>query len=232
VVNRDPLSLEFAKPQPEGLNSYEVEFLEAFRSEGKKRQTELQLAMINLIKLVSVKMKGFSTRETREYYESIIKKAWQQVEAAGTPEVRSQKYDEVMEWTMLDRDYDDRTKEVFRSQPVFIPVWWGRYDPVFRQSSSSPVSTGGASPGGSGGVNLPTLPGSAFAASVVNSVQSFSAGVVGSLTDFTNAVTQKTNPPPVTHSGTSRGGSSSGGHSCACACACAGCACACAGGGR
>ena len=229
VGKKEPLSLEFATPQPEGLHPYEQEFLDAFRQSGKTRQKELQQVTINLIKTVSNKMRGFSSSETRSYYQSIIQKAWQQVEDADTPEVRSQTFDDVMEWTMLDRDYDDRTKEVFRSHPVFIPTWWGRFDPVYRQSSSSrPVTS---LPSGSGQTSLPTLPGSAFAASVVNSIQSFSAGVIGNINEFTSGVTQKTNPVPVNRSSSS-GRSGGGGSSCACACACAGCACACAGGGR
>jgi len=229
VAKREPLSLEFAKPQPDGLYPYEQEFLDAFRKTGKTRQTELQQVTINLIKSVSSKMRGFSSSETRDYYKNIIQKAWQQVESADTPEVRSQKYDDVMEWTMLDRDYDDRTKEIFRSHPVFIPVWWGRFDPVYRQSSTSSSRSAPSIPTASGRTSLPTLPGSVFAASVVNSIQSFSSGVIGNISEFTSGVTQKTNPVPVSRSSSS---SRSGGGSCACACACAGCACACAGGGR
>jgi hypothetical protein len=181
------------------------------------------------VKNVSAKMKGFSRKETIAYYRSIMEKAWSQVEAAGTPEVKSQKFDEVMEWTMLDKDYDDHTRRVFTGGPVFVPMWWGRYDPVYRGGMASrPVSTPSV---GGGGLSLPHLPGSDFAASMVNGVQDFSAKVVGNLTDFTSGVTTKTNPVPVsTSSGRSSGGRSGGG--CACACACAGCACACAGGGR
>jgi len=79
-------------------------------------------------------------------------------------------------------------------------------------------------------MNLPTIPGGEFAASMVTGMQSFASNVVGDLTSFTGGVTDKTNPvPKTTSSGSSRRG---GGRSCACACACAGCACACAGGGR
>jgi hypothetical protein len=232
VAKQDPLTLEFAKPQPEGLQEYEKDFLEAFRQKGSKRKQELQTLTINLIKATTTKMKGFSSKETKGYYRSIIEKAWQQVEESETPEVLSEKYDDVMEWTMLDKNYDDRTRDVFRGRPVFIPSWWIRYDPGYRSSSGRHVAsspTQASSPGSGGGVSLPTLPGSNFAAGVVNGVQTFSAGVIGNLTDFTSNVTQKTNPIPVSRS--SGSGRSSGG-SCACACACAGCACACAGGGR
>lgn len=235
VIKRDPLEVKLIEPQPDDLHTYEKEFLAALQGEAKSRRRALQDVMINLVKSISEKMKGFSRRETSEYYESIMTRAWEQVEAAGTPEVKSQKFDEVMEWTMLDLNFNDRTQDIFRTQPVFVPVWWGRYDPVFR---SSPTTTTSVPTGGTPSLSLPKLPGADFAASIVNSVQSFSSNVVGNITDFTSGITNKTNPIPVTTS-SSRSGSSGrsiggGGRSCACACACAcaGCACACAGGGR
>jgi len=174
-------------------------------------------------------MKGFSRNETIAYYQDIVKRAWGQVEAADTPEVKSEKYDELLEWTILDKNYDGRTRDVFRTGPVFVPVWWHHYDPAFPSARPAPAMPTSAS----GKVSLPTLPGADFAASVVNGVQNFSGKVVGNITSFTEGITQKTNPPPVvtprSGSGSSRSGS---GCACACACACAGCACACAGGGR
>jgi hypothetical protein len=131
---------------------------------------------------------------------------------------------------MLDKDYDQRTRDVFRTGPVFVPIWYPRYNPSFPRSSTGAPATVGIPSSKGGSISLPHLPGSDFAASVVGGVQTMSAGVVGSLTDFTGGITQKTNPPPVrTSSGRSSFG---GGGGCACACACAGCACACAGGGR
>jgi hypothetical protein len=238
VSTRDPLELKVSDPLPEDLYTYEKDFLKAFKeAPGATRQKALQKTMIELVRGVGEKMKGFSRRETVDYYRTIMEQAWAQVEAADTPEVKSEKFDEVMEWTMLDKDYDDRTKEVFRESPVFVPVWWPRYDPTFSgpvvRPTSGPIATGGPSvPSGS---SMPTLPGSAFAASVVTGVQGFSSRVVGNITDFTNGVTKVTNPPPkpTTYS-SGRSSSGGGGRSCACACACAcaGCACACAGGGR
>jgi hypothetical protein len=187
--------------------------------------------MVDLVKSVSSKMKGFSRRETVAYYRDIMNRAWAQVEAADTPEVKGQKYEEVMEWTMLDREYDDRTRRVFRTGPVYVPVWWPRYDPGWgRGSGTAPASTGPSGAPAGGGFTTPNLPGSEFAASVVGGVQDFSQSVIGNITEFTGSITNKTNPVPVSTS-SSRGGGRSGG-GCACACACAGCACACAGGGR
>jgi len=230
VVVRDPLKVNIATPTPDGLYEYELNFLKALKEDDSKtRRNLLQEMTVKLVRSVSEKMKGFSRRETLDYYKSIMEKAWAQVEAADTPEVKSQKFDEALEWTMLDRNYDDRTRRVFHG-PVFVPTWWGRYDPSY--SRSAPAASGIPSapmtmP------SVPHLPGSDFASSVANGVQTFSQKVIGNVTDFTSRVTNVTNPPPPPPKNTGgnyRGGS--GGRSCACACACAGCACACAGGGR
>jgi len=229
VVTRDPLKIQLANPLPAGLQDYENDFLQAFAMEDlAARRKALQDMTIKLVNSVSDKMKGFSRKETVAYYQSIMERAWQQIEAAGTPEVKSQMYDEALEWTMLDKNYDQRTRNVFVG-PIFLPIWWGRYDPGFH-----PVSTGSAMPASmptSGGSRSPvSIPGSAFAASVVGGVQGFSSKVLGDVKGFTSGVTNKTNPVPVATSSGYHGGGG-GGH-CACACACAGCACACAGGGR
>ena len=245
VVTKEPLELKIASPLPADLYSYETDFLTAFGEKaGPARKKGLQDMMVNLIKSIGEKMKGFSQKETVAYYDDISKRAWAQVEAAATPEVKGQAYDENMDWTMLDKDYANRTQQTF-SSPVFIPapIWWWRYDPTFmRPSAGTTMGAGSAVPtvstglGGGGArpsISLPQLPGSSFAASVVNGVSSFSAGVLGDLTAFTGGVTRVTNPPPPPSTYRSGGGGfSGGGHSCACACACAGCACACAGGGR
>lgn len=235
VLSNEPLKIKRITPEPEGLQAYEIEFLKAMTKEDKKLvRTGLQDMMIDLVKSVAGKMKGFSRRETVEYYKDIVQRAWAQVESAATPEVKSEKFAETMEWTMLDKDYDDRTRRTFQQGPVFVPVWWGRYDPTFPRSA--PVSSGPAMPPSTpgGGLNLPTLPGASFAASVVRGVENFSSNVVGNIGEFTGAITNKTNPVPVSTSSSrsSSGRSSGGGCACACACACAGCACACAGGGR
>jgi len=187
---------------------------------------------------VSKKMKGFSHKETVDYYEDIMRRAWKMVEESDTPEVKSERYDQTLEWTMLDDQYQERTQRTFTSGPVFVPMWWPRYSPAYRRSIGGTVSepVPKTAPSSSGGkISLPNIPGSNFAANIINSTTAMSAGVIGNLTSFTSGITNRTNPIPVSSSSGSggfRGGGGGGGVSCACACACAGCACACAGGGR
>lgn len=236
VTTRDPLKIEVTQPAPEGLQPYEVDFLKAFQiGIDRDRQVALQNLMVNLIRGVTEKMKGFSRKETIDYYESIIQKAWSEVQAADTPEVKSQRFDDNMDWMMADRDFQGRSPQVFTGIPIFMPIWWGRYDPTFR-GASVPTMAAPAIPGKAAApVSLPHLPGSDFAASIAHTTQSFAGGVVGNVAAFTNRITTVTNPPPAPRASTGgalRGGGGWGGGHCACACACAGCACACAGGGR
>ena len=236
VISKDPLELEIVQPQPEELRTYEQDFLRAFESHKiSARRKVLQKMIVDLVNSLSHKMKGFNRKESIAYYREITDKAWLQVEEAGTPEVKSQKFDEVMEWTLLDRNYDRRTREVFSSGPVLVPSWWSSYDPGFKPPSAAQASRPSGPSGRVSPANpsLPHLPGADFAASMVTGVQNFSAGVMGDVSEFTGRITQRTNPAPKSSGSSSRSsGGSGGGSSCACACACAGCACACAGGGR
>ncbi|MEN6434891.1 MAG: hypothetical protein ABFD58_03640 [Anaerolineaceae bacterium] len=240
VTKREPLEIELTSPLPAELQDYEKEFLQAFViKDPATKKKALQEMMVNLVKSVTQKMKGFSLKETKEYYQDIMRRAWEQVETADTPDVKMQRFDDFMGWTMLDKDFDDRTTRTFGTGPVIVPMWWGRYDPVYRTSTvggghvAAPVSSVGGSTSGSGkSVSMPTLPGSAFAGSIVGGIQGFATGVVGDIQGFTSGITRITNPPPPPSTYRSGGGGGHSGGGCACACACAGCACACAGGGR
>jgi len=233
VVSQTPLKLQLSPAPPAGLYSYESDFLAAFGGGGDAaRKQGLQKTVVNLIKGMQEKMKGFSRKETVDYYKTITEKAWAQVQAAATPEVKGQKFDEVMDWTMLDHDFAGRSRTVLGPGPVFVPLWWGRYNPPIvtgMPSAGHVMPTSAGMPGGMPAGSLPHLPGGDFAASIANGVQNFSSSVVGNLSNFTNSVTNVTNPAPPPSARSYRGG---GGGGCACACACAGCACACAGGGR
>ena len=230
VLRRDPLQVQVTSPLPAGLHEYELNFLQAMKEEeSRARRNALQDMTIKLIRSVSEKMKGFSRTETIEYYRRIMEAAWEQVQKADTPEVQTEFFDKQLEWTMLDKDYDDRSRRVFHG-PVYVPWWWGNYDPTYRTGPITPSGAGRVStPSQPSGTGRTSLPGADLAASVVGGVQMFSQKVIGNVNDFTSRVTNVTNPLPKPTSG---GRSMGGGRGCACACACAGCACACAGGGR
>jgi hypothetical protein len=238
VVSDDPLQLELVEPKPDAeLREYEEGFLESIDEDGKLVRKKLQTLVIDTVKSLNAKMKGFSRKESVAYYESIVGRAWQQVTAETTPEIKSKYFDQGLEWMMMDDEFDERTEETFGEGPVVMPPWWAHYRPWVPSVRSARVpSTGGTSGrsvpsvgGGGRQVTLPTLPGAAFAGAMVGGMERMSGNIVNRLDSFTGGVTQRTNPMPA------RSGSSSyrsGGCACACACACAGCACACAGGGR
>jgi hypothetical protein len=230
VLSDKPLRVQVSPKRPTDLRPYEKQFLEAVNKDGSLSEKNLRTTMVELIKEVNKKLKGFSRKETVTYYKDIVNRAWQQVQTSETPEVRSKRFDEGLEWLMMDKEYDDKTERTFREGPVFLPTWWWYYHPWRAATASAgggqarPSSTG---TGGGRQVTLPTLPGAAFAGTVVSGIEGVADRVVSSVERFTGGVTKVTNPPPVR----ATSGRSSGG-GCACACACAGCACACAGGGR
>ncbi|MBL7200492.1 MAG: hypothetical protein ISS56_10105 [Anaerolineae bacterium] len=238
VLEDDPLRLEPVVPKPEAnWRAYENGFLESILKNGRLSEEELQKCVVELVKSVNGKLKGFSRKETVAYYQDIVKRAWDQVAAETTPEIKSKYFDQGLEWMMMDEKFEERTTQTFGSGPVFMPPWWAYYRPWRPGVQSSRVGGGRAtSTSSSGGgvgrqVTLPTLPGAAFASTVVTGMERTAGGIVGRLENFTGGVTNRTNPIPKSTS--SRSSSfKSGGCACACACACAGCACACAGGGR
>jgi hypothetical protein len=242
VLNEDPLRLEKADPMPQReWRAYEEGFLAAIGAKGGLKEADLRKVLIELIRSVNKRMKGFSRKETIAYYRSIVDRAWNQVTQESTPEVRSQQFDKNLEWMMMDDEFEERTERTFRTGPVIMPPWWAYYRPWVPMIRSSRTGGGGGASVGRGGgsrggrqITLPTLPGAAFASTVVGGMERTAGGIVGRLQSFTSGITQRTNPPPVSSSsGSSRSSSHrSGGCACACACACAGCACACAGGGR
>ncbi|GAB4506403.1 MAG: hypothetical protein Kow00123_05410 [Anaerolineales bacterium] len=241
VLSDNPLRLQANVPAPEDLRDYEKEFLASI-VDNQLDEKKLRQMMVGLVKAVNEKMKGFSRKDSVAYYKDLVSRAWQQVEAAETPEVKAQRLDEGLEWTMLDEDWNKKVGRTFGDEPVLLPGWWGYYRPW---ATSTSTASGGTqttsaprtSTGDAGRTpTMPTLPGAAFANTIVSGVESLSNRVVSSVERFTGSISSVTNPPPppprTSSSGRWRSGGGGGGCACACACACAGCACACAGGGR
>lgn len=200
-------------PAPDGLHDYEKGFLEAL-ADGpggavKVESGSLQKVFVAMVKDLKEKMAGFSARETREYYRSIISKAWKTASEAGTPETVGAVLGEQLQWMMMDRDFDERVGRL--PAAAYIPI-----------GSLGSHGTGRLVTG-QGNVSIVQA-----CSRIAGSLESAAGGMVSSFSSIASGVTSVTNPVPVR---TGYGGRSGGG-SCACACACAGCACACAGGGR
>jgi hypothetical protein len=220
----------FTCQKKEGLEplEYEKEFITAIDPEGRLSKWALRLLFTNMIKSLQTKMAGFSRRETNMYYQSIMNKAWDQVKNAPKEKLPAELADS-LEWLAMDNEYESKLSP-YIDDKLFLPghgYYWYQHFP-----QGAAASAGAATPGKSYGQTV-----SGAASRFVQSMEVFSAALVGNTNVFTSEITKVTNPPPVQYSSGSRGGStgghSSGGHSsCACACACAGCACACAGGGR
>ena len=240
VEDDDPLTLQPRDLLPEDLRPYETEFL-ATLSKKRNDEKKLRKMTVGLSKAVNEKMKGFSRKDSVDYYKDLVRRAWEQVESAATPEVKSQRLDDGLEWTMLDEDWSKRVGRSFGDEPVILPRWWGHYRP-WATTTTSPTTprpagsaTGPRPSATSRTPTMPTLPGAAFANTIVGGFEGLSNRVVSSVERFTSNITSITNPPPPppkSSGGRWRGGGGGGGCACACACACAGCACACAGGGR
>jgi hypothetical protein len=201
----------------ESLKPYEKDFLACVKSDGTLETANLKTALVTMIKETNKALKGFSRTETTDYYRAIVDLGWKMVTEAKTPELLGQEWDKMLEWTMMDKDYDKKMEDTFDGRDVVMPRWYGNY------YGPSTVRPSGAGTGGP-----MKLPGATLANNMVTSVENFSGKLITNVESFVTGVSRVTNPAPQS-SGHSSGG---GGGGCACACACAGCACACAGGGR
>jgi hypothetical protein len=180
---------------------------------------------------VEEKMRGYCRKDTIDYYKSVVAKAWEQVEQAGTSELASKAYDEQLLWLFLDPNYRDRTSTTFRDRafepsPLWFWYWYGythyHPHPTYRPNVEAPAQS--AKP--------PSIPGSDFANNVVDAVGKTSNNIVLNIEKFANAIVQappvaKASSEPARHGATCVCACAA----CACACACVSCACACAGGG-
>jgi hypothetical protein len=219
--NGTPKVFEIENIEKPELHTYEEKFLECLSQDGTFDKAKLKKAMIAMIKATNKKIKGFSRRETKDYYQSIVDLAWRHVTAAKTPEMLGEEWGDKLEWILMDKKYDERMEETFTGREIVIPRWY--------HTSWNPGGTMGPRAAGTGASGLPKVSGADLANNFVSGVESFSGKVVSNVESFVSSITESTNPAPKSSSGGYR---SSGGGGCACACACAGCACACAGGGR
>jgi hypothetical protein len=211
------------------LRYYEIDFLHAVKADGALDEEKLAHTIMFLRDTVEQKLRGYSHRDTVDYYRKIVAKAWTQVEQAGTAELSSKAYDEQLLWLMLDPNYASRTETTFRNRvfepsPLWFWYWYGysHYSPhpTYTPNVNAPAQS--AKP--------PTIPGAEFANNIATSVEKTSSNIVTNLEKFASAIVP---PPPKASHEPARHGADCvcACHACACACACVSCACACAGGG-
>jgi hypothetical protein len=213
------------------LRYYEIDFLGAINEDGTLDEERLAEAIGYLENEVEEKMSGYCRLDTVDYYNSIVTKAWEQVEQAGTPELASKAYDEQLLWLLLDPDQKARTEAAFRDKvfepsPLWFWYWYGYHHyhphPAYMPNIGTPAQSG----------KPPTIPGADFANNIAAAMEKTSGNFVVSIEKFANALV------PVSAGGKASSAPAHGGASCvcacaacACACACVSCACACAGGG-
>ncbi len=217
-------------PPETSLRYYEIDFLNSIKENGSLDEEKLAETVMALRDNVEEQMHGYCRRDTIDYYRSIVTKAWQQVEQAGTSELTSNAYDEQLLWLLLDPNVQSRTQTIFRDRAFEPnPIWfWYLYGyshyhphPTYRPNIENPAQA--AKP--------PTLPGAEFANNIATSLENTTNNIVVNIEKFANSIISApqtaSSHEPAHHDATCVCAC----HACACACACVSCACACAGGG-
>jgi len=217
--------------QEKPLRYYEIDFLNAINEDGTLNEEKLAHTVVFLRDTVEEKLRGYCRRDTIDYYRSVVAKAWEQVEQAGTPELASKAYDEQLLWLFLDPNYQSRTQVAFRDRafepsPFWLWYWYGYQhyhpNPAYKPNVETPTQA--AKP--------PTIPGADFANNIATAVENTSNNIVANLEKFANAivpapVAAKASTEPAHHASSCVCACAA----CACVCACVSCACACASGG-
>ncbi len=212
------------------LRYYEIDFINAVKDDGTLDEEKLAHTVMFLRDTVEQKLRGYSRRDTVDYFTKIVAKAWTQVEQAGTVELASNAYDEQLLWLLLDPNYRSRTETTFRDRtfepsPLWLWYWYGygnyHTNPTYKPNVDMPIQS--AKP--------PTIPGAEFANNIATAVEKTSSNFVVNIEKFANAIVPM-QAPKASHEPARHGaGCVCACHACACACACVSCACACAGGG-
>ena len=195
----------------EGLRSYEKRILALIPTGGLHKPIPaepVRKVFLDMIKELQKKMDGYSLKETREYYRSIIQSAWRMVMEDGSSEKAGEILGNSFQWMLADGKYEQRVRKIPENRTAILPAYMFGY-------------ISGRAGSAAGGMSL-----SNACSQLARALESAAGRTVANITSLSRSVTATTNPVPVST------GRSSSGSGCACACACAGCACACAGGGR
>ncbi len=213
---------------------YESSFIDAFNEQQHKpvEDMDLEQPFDKLIQMVVGETAGFNLKDTREYYRSIVSKAWRQVESAGQDyETGYKRVDKHLGWLMMDDGWGGRLND-YGGGYRYHPWWWyghhhHAHTPHSLFSSQAAQASGGADTSFGDVAN-------SIVGRMENSCTKMAAGLdslsttSGGGIDLSGLDTFTSNMLSEMASGSGGGGGGGGG----CACAGCACACACAGGGR
>jgi len=215
---------------PRGLRWYETDFLDCINQGGVADERALAALIVHIRDVVDQKISGYCREETIQYYRGVVEKAWEQVNAAGTPELVAQTFADQLDWLSLDPKMGERSGDITARMPGYVlpGYWWPLWIHISSPVPLPPPPTAGA---GTPIANQP-IPMVEFANSVVSTIERTSNSIVTNVERFMALAAQRppsqtTKAPAVSH----RSGCVCACASCACACACVSCACACASGG-
>jgi hypothetical protein len=212
------------------LRYYEIDFLQAINKNGTLDEEKLAHTVMFLRDTVEQKLRGYSRRESVDYYRKIVAKAWSQVEQAGTANLASKAYDEQLLWLLLDPNTRSRTETVFHDHPFQPSPLWFWYWYGYRHYNPHPTYTPNIDAPAQA-AKPPQIPGAQFADNIATAVEKTSSNIVTDIEKFANAIlpmqSQKASHTPARRDAECVCACAT----CACACACVSCACACAGGG-
>ena len=212
------------------LRYYEIDFLNTIKDDGTLDEEKLAQTIMFLRRTVQEKLRGYCRRDTIDYYQKIVTKAWEQVEQAGTAELSSKAYDEQLLWLLLDPNVKVRTEKAFDNlafepSPFWLWYWYSyrHYHPRPTYEPNIKTPNEAAKP--------PTIPGADFANDIATAVENTSNNIVTNLEKFANSILPMAPPKSSREPAHHKSSCVCACASCACACACVSCACACAGGG-
>jgi hypothetical protein len=220
------------------MQKYEAAFLFLIHHNSGKPVSELDFAvpMRGLIEGTAAKMKGFDLRQTKEYYQSIVRRATEQAAAIGDIPQRTATIDRNFDWILMGDGYPT----VFDFGRGYWPPW--SRGTVFGGSTVAEAPEAPSIPGttsfgdvassfsGWAENTMGSLAGAILPSSLGGGAASGGGGGFLDLSGADHVTGEIFSALAETATSGSGGGGLSGGGGCACA-GCA-CACACAGGGR
>ena len=101
------------------LQEYEGDFIAAIDKENRLDKAALRKMFTAMIAALDKKMAGFSRRETNQYFQSIMNKAWEQVKDCPPAKLPAE-LDDSLEWLALDPEYESKLDPI-AGDMVFLP---------------------------------------------------------------------------------------------------------------